>query len=583
MSDNKPTVGTLEAGEGGEAFTYLEPAAVEALSLAEVEAVWDLVPTEDRDYLLRRYRRSLKQHGVASDEAEIQLAEAYLQRYQYEGLVPAGEQWVRISASRRQQLKRGETDSADPDDDEGRGIPWMGIAVVVFGVFLLLFVVPRLLNRRGADTLALADVTATATSSPTATATASTMPTITPTPTATPIALVESDTFIAAGAGRNRDFFPVQLQIRRPDDAQPRVFIVQERVIQITEWSFDPNPDVASWISDTRVRPVLGIPFSAENETLMQALGEGVEFVLRMNTGVELRYRFTASAQVGREDTALLRQNEPGVVLVLIGERGTDNLPTADRTIVTGSYDTGAEVDVTGFSALPAAVDEAVELPDLSLTVDGIYLLPLGEVESDDLMLAVLDLTLIAGEAAVPLSAYQWFLDTDETRYVPDLSRTTGLRRNILPPALEAGETLSASIPFLVGRFDGDALFLVAPPGLPARVFRVVFEAPPPVVSMAGLHVQLRRVRRGTDRVYADLRLYNPQAEAVTLTREGIHMIFGFTPLPTGPRVAPQGFTDLTLESDSAFDITPSFSWNADDPYASLHLAGRVWSIALME
>ena len=273
MPDNQATVGTLETGEGGEAFVYLEPAVVEVMSLAEVEAVWDLVPTEDRDYLLRRYRRSLKQHSVASDEAEIQLAEAYLQRYQYEGLVPAGEQWVRISASRRQQLKGGETEGADPDDDAGRSIPWMGIAVGVFGVFLLLFVIPRLLNRDRTASFTLADMTVTPTSSPTPTASAI--------PTITPIALVESDTFIAAGDGRNRDFFPVQLQIRRPADDQPRVFIVQERVIQLTEWPFDPNPDVASWISDTRVRPVLGVPFSAENEALMQGLGEGAEFVLR--------------------------------------------------------------------------------------------------------------------------------------------------------------------------------------------------------------------------------------------------------------------------------------------------------------
>ena len=515
--------------------------------------------------------------------AEIQLAEAYLQRYQYEGLVPAGEQWVRIGASRRQQLKGGETEGADPDDDEGRGIPWLGIAVVVFGVFLLLFVVPRLLNRDRTEGVTLADLTVTATSSPTATATASAIPTITPTPTATPIALVESDTFIAAGDGRNRDFFPVQLQIRRPADDQPRVFIVQERVIQLTEWSFDPNPDVASWISATRVRPVLGVPFSAENEDLMQGLGEGAEFVLRMNTGVELRYRFTSSAEVGREDTALFRQDEPGIVLVLIGEVGADSLPTSERIIVTGSYDTGTEVDVTGFASLPAAIGERVQLPDLSLTVDAVYGLPVSEVESDAVMLAVLDLTLVGGEHAVPLSAYQWFLDTDAARYAPDLSQTGGLRRNIMPPMLEAGQTLQVSIPFLVGRFDGDALFLVAPPGLPAEVLRVAFQQPATAVTVEHLNVQLRRVWHGSGQIDIDLRLYNPQPEAVTLTGEGVHMIFGFTPLPTGPRSGPLDFDDLTLEPEAAFDVTLTFDWNGDDPYASLHLAGRVWSITLIE
>ena len=302
-----------------------------------------------------------------------------------------------------------------------------------------------------------------------------------------------------------------------------------------------------------------------------------------MNTGVELRYRFRAGATVGREDTALFRQDELGVVLVLIGELGDDNLPTSERIIATGSYDTSNEVDVTGFASLPAAIGDSVQLPDLSLTVDAVYVLPLSEVESDEVMLAVLDITLVGGERAVTLSAYQWFLDTDEARYAPDLSQTGGLRRNILPPVLEAGQTLQVGIPFLVGRFDGDALFLVAPPGLPAEILRVAFQQPAPAVTVEHLNVQLRRVRRGAGQVYVDLRLYNSQAEAVTLTGEGLHMIFGFTPLPTGPRVAPLDFDDLTLEPEAAFDVTLSFDWNGDDPYASLHLAGRVWSITLFE
>ena len=59
------------------------------------------------------------------------MADQYLQRYAYEGLVPAGDQWVRISASRRQQLKTGQTDTAEIDDDEGGGISWMTVAVIV--------------------------------------------------------------------------------------------------------------------------------------------------------------------------------------------------------------------------------------------------------------------------------------------------------------------------------------------------------------------------------------------------------------------------------------------------------------------
>ncbi|MEO1646184.1 MAG: hypothetical protein AAFR67_13420, partial [Chloroflexota bacterium] len=97
--------------EGAEVFAYHEVTQLEAMSLADVEHIWDLVPTEDRDYLTRRYRRSLKTHGISSDAQEISMAEQYLQRYAYEGLVPAGDQWVRICLSSFQLLSPTGTDT----------------------------------------------------------------------------------------------------------------------------------------------------------------------------------------------------------------------------------------------------------------------------------------------------------------------------------------------------------------------------------------------------------------------------------------------------------------------------------------
>jgi len=140
---------TVSTTEETEVFNYHEVTQLEAMSLADIEHIWDLVPTEDRDYLKRRYRKSVRTHGISSDEQEISMADQYLQRYTYEGLVPAGDQWVRISASRRQQLKTGQTDTADIDDDEGSGNRWMTIAVVGFDVFLLIFVLSRVLDREG--------------------------------------------------------------------------------------------------------------------------------------------------------------------------------------------------------------------------------------------------------------------------------------------------------------------------------------------------------------------------------------------------------------------------------------------------
>ena len=117
MAKRRTTASTTENMEGAEVFDYHEVAQLEAMSLADIEQIWDLVPTEDRDYLTRRYRKSIRTHGISSDEQEISMADQYLQRYAYEGLVPAGDQWVRISASRRQQLKTGQTDTAEIGDN----------------------------------------------------------------------------------------------------------------------------------------------------------------------------------------------------------------------------------------------------------------------------------------------------------------------------------------------------------------------------------------------------------------------------------------------------------------------------------
>lgn len=577
----KPVTPDLDGVEGSEVFEYHELNSLEAMSLEDIERIWDLVPTEDQDYLTRRYRKSLKQHAISSDEQEIQMADQYLQRYQYEGLVPAGDQWVRLSASRRQVLKSGETELAEIDDDESGGFPWMMIAIVGFGIFLAIFVISRVIGGHNAEVVSVAEATETLT--PTMTWTPSATPTITPTPTATPIALVESDIFIEAGDGRNREFFPVQLQVIRPEDTQARVFIVQERAIDLTEWTFDPNPDVTSWISGTSVRPIFGIPYSESNQAFMESLVTGSEFIIRMNTGSELDYRFVAAQELGRENTTLLRQDQPGIVLVLIGETDTDGLPTSTRYFVTGSYNPGIEVDLSHVAALPAEMGETVQFPSLSITVDESYVVSVPNSQSDTFMYAVVDVTLIAGDDDVALSSYQWFLDADDSRYSPDLSLTGDITYAALPSMLAAGQTIHASVAFLVHRFDGDALFLFSPPGVAGESFLVNFSQPPFAVTVENLDIQLRRIRRSSHQVYVDVRVYNPQAEAVTLQREDIGMIFGFTPLPIGATARPLDYEPVVFEPEFSLDLTLIWDWNADDPFARLEIAGRVWSITLVE
>ncbi|MEM9955085.1 MAG: hypothetical protein AAF846_25985 [Chloroflexota bacterium] len=580
MAKRRSTSSTTETIEGAEIFDHHEVAQLEAMSLADIEQIWDLVSTEDRDYLTRRYRKSIRTHGISSDEQEISMAYQYLQRYAYEGLVPAGDQWVRISASRRQQLKTRQTDTAEIDDDEGVGIPWMTVAVAGFGIFLLIFVLSRVL---GGDDEEVTIADTVLTSTPTVTFTPSPTATITSMPTATPIALVESDSFIQAGDGRNHAWFPVQLQVLGADETQPRVFIVQEREIALTEWTFDPNLDVASWISGIHVHSVFGISHSESNAEWMTSLSNGAQFVIRMNTGSELVYTYAETQALGRENTTLLRQDQPGIVLVLIGETGSDGLPTSRRTFVTGTYNPGIEVDLSSAAALPIPIGQTVQLSDLSLRVDDAYVVPVPDSTLDAFMYAVVDVTLTAGETDVSLTGYQWFLDADNARYSPDLSLTSGTSHDPLPAILPVGQAVNASLAFLVNRFDGTALLLFSPHGVAGETFSVAFEQPPLAVTVDLLNVQLRRIRRTSNQVFVDVRIYNPQAEAVTLALTDIGMIFGFTPFPAGATACPVDFEPIIFEPELSLDITLTWDWNSDDPFARLELAGRVWSITLIE
>lgn len=574
-------VNSIDSSESSDMFEYIELDVLGDMTVDELEAIWDLVPTEDRDYLTRRYGTVVKKEAVASDEQEIVLINTYVERYKERGLVPAGEQWVRLNPAKRQEMKTGDTDIAEFEEDDSGGLPWTMIAVISFGVFLVIFLGAKVLGNSNNVATTSVEATLTPTLTPTHTYTPSPVPSITSTPSPTPIALIESDSFIEAGDGRNRNFFPVQFQVVRPSDDQPRVFIVQERLVKITEWLFDPNPDVVSWISQTRVRPVLGIPFSPANEDFIRSLNSGSSFVLRMNTGSELQFNFSFSGEVGREHTSLFQQSEPGVVLVLVGKRDKNNLPTSTRYVVSASYDAHREVDLTRFSDLPSNVGDLIHLPLLSFSVDDSYIIPISENTSNDFRYAVVDMTLTGGESDVSLSAYQLFLDTDQSRYSPDLSSIESTYET-LPSIVPAGEQIQVSVSFLVSTFDEDSLLLFTSPDGISKSVRIPFDPLYIPSSVENLDVQLRRIWRDDSRVFVDVRLYNTQNEALTLELDDVNIIFGFTPNPVGPIHHPIDYVSTVFEPGHALDITFTFDWNADDPFATLTLAERVWSINLV-
>jgi hypothetical protein len=251
--------------------------------------------------------------------------------------------------------------------------------------------------------------------------------------------------------------------------------------------------------------------------------------------------------------------------------------------MVSAAYDSGQELDLTSFSDLPANMGDLIQFPALSITVDKVYRVPISENTSHDFQVLVVDVTIRGGEVDVPLSAYQWFLDSDESRYSPDLSLSTGTTYRNLPAMLSAGEHIQASVSFLGDHFEDDVLLLLMPPQGTTKQIRIPFHSPTIPISVETLDVQLKRIWRDNSHVFVDVRIYNPQAEPIRLELEHIGFILGFTAHPVGPIHRPLNFEPLIFEPELSLDITLTFDWNADDPFASLTLAGRVWAMTLVK
>jgi len=308
------------------------------LSLTELQALWELVPTDRQRSYRAAYDREVRNAGaIGSDNLERQVAELLLQRYEESALVPVGMRWaktplrVQSAAQSNEALDLPDTTSNTTSDKPS---PKVMIFLAVMGVMLLAF----FLMRGGTSDEPESVLSTEPTHTPT--------PEVSPTPT--PLALEAQDNVIQGGDSERAVAYPVNLQIVPPDDATPRVWVIQRRAVRAAEWNYDPNPDVASFINGMSVRPVIGIPWSEDNATWFDAMSAGTTFTLTMNTGAILQYEFVEKTDVRRSDTGIFRQVGPGLVLLLIGEVDDMGLPTATRTLVTASYPPEQELSREG-------------------------------------------------------------------------------------------------------------------------------------------------------------------------------------------------------------------------------------------
>jgi hypothetical protein len=330
-----------------------------ALSIDELRALWELVPTDRQHRYQTVYGREVRTNGASgSDDLEKQVVEALIQRYEDGALVPVGARWARTPARIQEAVRHGEevvTPEAEfvpPDNRKTQALLIFAGAGLFLIFFLFLF-----LSRQGKND---SKVTGAQWSYAT--------PTLRYTPSPTPIALEEQDVIIRDGVRDRAPAYPVNLQVLPAGQTQPRVFVVQRRKVELSEWQYDPNPDTASFIQALSVRPVIGVPCSPQNEALFESLGPGATFSIRLNTGAVQQFEFASQTEVSRSDTGAFRQIEPGLVLVLIGERDSRGAPTAARRLVLATYPPEQELsrdDVLASDLLDLSVMEETPAPSV--------------------------------------------------------------------------------------------------------------------------------------------------------------------------------------------------------------------------
>ncbi len=208
-------------------FSYHSIAVLQALSLSEVEALWELVPTDRQRIYRAAYERTRRDEGASgSDALEEALLTQLLARYADKGLVPVGAYWV-PTPPQLQDAARSDTEWAPTPLETPRPGSPSPIFLVAGVVCLLVFAL--LLVRGISSGKPTAALKGTLTASP-----AALVRTVTP----TPLALDAQDAIIqggSAGGGRTV-MYPVNLRVTLPDVPQPRLFVVQRRQVTTTEY-----------------------------------------------------------------------------------------------------------------------------------------------------------------------------------------------------------------------------------------------------------------------------------------------------------------------------------------------------------
>jgi hypothetical protein len=555
---------------------------LQALSLEELQALWELVPTERQRAYRTAYDREVRNAGaIGSDTLERQMAAELLKRYDESALVPVGLRWARTPL--RVQEAARENDLPDMADNaqvmaSSKPSPKVLVAMGLLAVIFVGVLLPRLLGGGGSSGGEL-EVTPEINPTPT--------PVVSPTPT--PLALEAQDDVITGGDRERAVAYPVNLQVVLPGiNSALRVWVVQRRTVRAAEWNYDANPDIASFVSGMSVRPVIGIPYSEENAAWFASMQEGAVFNLTMNTGAILRYEFAAKTEVRRSDTSIFRQVGPGLVLLLIGETDADGLPTATRILVTATYppeqelSRGGELVGLSFSVQEGGIGETLQLGDAAMltlrdvaTVADSPDLPTGQ------QALVFNLDVSAGADDLDTSLWRVEVyDAGGQVYLPHVLALDTADYGAIPVNIPSLSLIPASVGYLVpADFPGGRL-VISDGGGQAVSFRFTLTAPEIDMQYDGIDVRLVSVTTIEGQITTRLRIYNGQTIPVTFTPDDIWLALGYAPDPPGPRNPAEGMQPFELLPEQAVNLTLVWYW-ADEPFGALQVGRYRWAVQL--
>ncbi len=141
-----------------------------------------------------------------------------------------------------------------------------------------------------------------------------------------------------------------------------RTFDITPVAVQKGKWPTGNGDSSATWVFGTLVNYLIGLPNTAENRDLMQALSAADKITLELSDGQTVDFKFDAQQLVAPDNQDIVSQKHPGLTLVLLGDDSNQ------RLVVTANYDVTSEASHTVPGSV-VAINTPIEIGDVRVKV----------------------------------------------------------------------------------------------------------------------------------------------------------------------------------------------------------------------